>query len=288
MRKDDYKIWVKQFLKNASPTISKNFIEIVDLPDKIERPSVPLRHHIESSFNNRDRFSLIKLIHIFHYPDDYQQKTCQEIINTDFLIKLLTKINKFSSTNYNVKVLDFLFSIPLSAGQRNDVIALSFDLNLPIERLEKISLHLKPYQNNYLFDILQYLKIKIPVSADDYFRHLEFVGIDFFPTGKCCFKTYQVIERLPKNLNTHWKKILPKIFKQVPRNDIFLMTRFTGQPFSLKENIYFYLGHLKQAQQSEFMKSPLIDFLRWSTSGIRLKLIWLALKDDKKMEVYFC
>ncbi|MBZ9572759.1 hypothetical protein KJA17_01000 [Patescibacteria group bacterium] len=288
MTKQQYKIWAKQFFKQTSPKAGELFFEMIELADNLKRSRILLNHHLESSFNSKDRLNLIKATHIFRYPAFLGEKSARDFINWKMLISYLKELNKNFKAKFNFEALNFLLSVPLAQGGKNDGLAFNTDFICSKNHFNKISFYMRPSKIEWISEIAQFLKIKKPEIILSKIENLEFLGVDFLATGKCYLKFYQEINSLPESLEEQLKMMFSQVDKLKSIKTMLLMTKFGGDTSVLTKDIYFYCENLDSQQILELpcLKSYR-DFLKQIRPYLNnFKIIWLVPK-DKKLEIYF-
>jgi hypothetical protein len=291
MRTEEYKSWVKKFLTKTSLQSKNLFFETVNMADNLKLTKITLDHHIESSFNSADMLSLIKVVNIFRYPEFSGQKNCKDLINYKYVLNLVKKINKTFKVNFNIKALNYIFSIPLSSGRKNDGIVFSFDLNLLSNQFSKISLHINPSEISQVIKITQFLKIKKINKIYLNLKNLEFVGFDFYSDGKMLIKPYQEIQSLPINLNKEEREMFYQIDKLRKKKIYLIMSKFDNSLPLLEKNIYIdwrglnYMDFFKLTASST-LKSYRPFLERIKPYIIKFQIIFVAFKKEK-IEIYF-
>lgn len=301
MDKEEYKSWTNYFLKQPLINAQKLFFEMINLGSCLKRASSPaINYHIETSFNSEEKLRSIKIAHIFRYPIFLDEKNSQNFIKDNLLLNFVKKINKNQRCDFNLSAFKFILSIPLSSGNKNDVIVFYADFNLYHNNFSKISVHLNPSKNALPMAInqfLQFLKIKnnisIPLSV--FLKNLDFLGFDFYPTSECQLKIYRREKKLPENLSKKNKKLFYQIISQINKinlneRTILLMNKFNNKGVSLvRPDVYIYcenLIHYKNLFRFDFLDSYK-DFLKEIKPYVNLlTLTWIILK-NKKLELYF-
>jgi len=171
MTKNEYKKWVSRFLIKVPKDTQELFFKIVDLGNDLKKSNV--RYHIESSFNTKERFEVIKATYCFHYPKFLKEKRSCDFIKSDILSSIFEKISNNFKFKFDQKILNFILSIPLSQGRKNDVIVFYVDFNSFSNQFDKISIGLNPVSTKLLPKIGKFLKIKNWESLYQDFENIE-------------------------------------------------------------------------------------------------------------------
>lgn len=285
---EEYKCWVNQFLKKTQSQPKKLFFEVVDLANELKQSRIFLNHHMESSFNSQDKISLIKVTHIFRYPRFFKQKNCMDLINYKLILNLIEKINKIFKVNFNTKLIEYIFSIPLSFGYKNDGIVFCVDFNSDYNYFDKVSIYLNPIETSWIFKIAKSLRIKNTKLIYQNLKNLEFIGIDFYLNGKCVLKTYQEFHSLPTRLKKRRKEIFHRINKSGENGPYLIMNKFNNNSSFLEKSIYLNWEGLDYTDllKLNFSKS-FKDFLEQIRLYIiNFQIIFVAFK-GKRLELYF-
>jgi len=246
---------------------------------------------MESSFDSKNKFSLLKTTHVFHYPEFFKQKNCRDLINYEFILKLIEKINKNFKASFDIKTLNFISSIPLSGGHKNDMIVFYTDFNLTHNRFSKISVHLNPIEISLIPKIIRFLRIKNTELALSNLPNLEFIGIDFYPDRKHSFKIYQTITQLSENINKKMKNLFCQINRFNFGKKILLMEKYNFNNLSPSDkNIYIFYDK-KANNYKDLLRLPSLrryeNFLKQIYIYINKFCInWIAFKNGK-IEIYF-
>ena len=288
MTKEEYRSWVNPFLFNFSKSSKKLFIEVIGLAD-ILMQHIPLHHHIESSFNNYYREKLIKVIHLFRYPCFSHNICSKDLINHRQLLKFIRKLNVRFGTKFNIPNLEFLLSLNLSQGKKNDLIALSFDFIPCADQLDKLSLYINPYSFTEISKFLHFLMInKYALHYWSDLLHFAFIGCDFLPQGQCLVKQYREKNISNIVLSDYQKSILDILQKIKPIEGTLEMSRLNNKGIPLsKKYIYFYMNGLKYSEFLNKISARAFIFIKKIKPYVeRFRVIWIAVK-EKMLEVYF-
>lgn len=285
MTKNKYKKWASKFLIKVPKKTQKLFFKIVDLGDNLRKSKV--RYHVESSFNTMEKFKVVKATYCFHYSKLSGRKKCQDFIKGDILLNIFKKISDNFKFKFNRKILDFILSIPLSHGRKNDVIVFYVDFNSFSSQFDKISIGLNPVSTKFLPTIGKFLGIKRWESLYQNFTNIENIIFDFYPNGEYSLKIYQAIKASSKILRKEEKNVFQQLNKLKPIKRIGLLTRFrNNKPFS--KDIYFRCKGLDFKQFSKMSCfSSHKSFLEQIKPHVKnFGVSFIAIK-NKQLEVYF-
>jgi len=285
MTKNEYKKWVNKFLIKVPKKNQEFFLKIVDLGYSLRKPNV--KYHIESSFNTKEKFKVIKATYCFHYPKFSKEKRCYDFIKNDILLNIFKEISNNFKFKFDQKTLNFILSIPLSQGRKNDVIVFYVDFNSLDNQFDKISIGLNPLSTKLLPGIGKFLKIKNWKSLYQDFKNIEVTIFDFYPNGECSLKIYQAIKASPQILKNRERSVFQQLNQLKPIKKLGLLTRLrSNKPFS--RGIYFLC---KGSDFKQFSKISCFKchrtFLKQINSYVKnFRVSFIAIK-DKQSEVYF-
>jgi len=236
MTKNEYKKWASKFLTKVPKKFQELFFKIVDLGDDLRKSNV--RYHIESSFNTRERFKVLKATYCFHYPKFSGQKKCQDFMKGNILLNIFERISNDFKFKFDRKILNFILSIPLAQGKKNDVIVFYVDFNSSNNQFDKVSIGLNPVSTKLLLEIGKFLKIKDWKSFYQDFKNIEGIIFDFYPNGECSLKIYQEIKASPQVLREKEREVFQQLNRLKPIKTFVSLNRFRNKKL-LSKDVYF-------------------------------------------------
>ncbi|MBM3245846.1 MAG: hypothetical protein FJZ13_00750 [Candidatus Omnitrophica bacterium] len=287
MTEQTYLSWVKSVFRKShkAPAV---FLAAINSVLRARHPKAAMKYHLESSFNSRDGFSLIKAIQVFRYASGTRGICIGNLFDPDKLLDGVRKINRLFRADFNTGMMRDLCGLPLSKNRKNDVVVFTLDFNRPLHRFRKLSLHINPEHPQDIIRLKDRMKIKQSEAIRGNLDNLEFVGIDFYPQGECSLKTYQRIDSLPRGMDKGRKETMSQLGKLIRPRAMLLMTRFDNHGGHSAQNVYFYPGGRGGRQLLGLPPlSGYSDFLKKIGPYLEsFQIIWIAVKDSI-LELYF-
>jgi len=286
MIKNEYKKWVNRFLMKVPQKNQEFFLRIVDLGYNLRKPNVG--YHIESSLNTRERFKVIKATHCFHYPKFSREKRCSDFIKSSILLNIFEKISGDFKFKFDRKILNFILSIPLSQGGKNDVIVFYVDFNSFSNQFDKISIGINPVSTQLLPTIGKTLRIKNwKLLYQNFMNTKNFLGFDFYPNNECSLKIYQEIKASPQVFRGKAREVFQQLNRLSPIKTFILLNRFRNKKL-LSKDVYF---RCRKISSRRLFKMSCLNcyksFLEQVEPYIKnFEVGFIAIK-DKQLEIYF-
>lgn len=295
-----YQTWIhkNRLLKGAGYPVKILFYQAIELGERLKRQKT--KHQIETSFNSRDKQTLLKITHIFHlFRCKKETITAFNFIEGEKLISFIDNINKILNLKFNLEIFRYLLKIPQSPIlAKEQALIINFDLKIPNQEFKKISIAFNPQQIKQIEEVF---KKTIPLKQIYGKKNLAFINIDFYNDGKISFKIYYFYKKLPLKFNMRelQRDNLYRIFrviskKVMPPHYIFIMQKFNP----LKNKLIFGGAYFCYDENLSALKLKKIikigfnikynSFLKEVCNQINnFNISFLAFKPKNLIEVYF-
>jgi hypothetical protein len=189
---DQFLAWASPFLNRLPAPRRRLLAEGIELGRSMPRGDS--QHYMESSYNNVDGRSLMKVLHFFRYKRGpfASSFTGEKVVRWNILKDYLLRLNSDQGSRLDLRPAEKALRLPLSSGKNNDFFGLALDFKAETNRFEKLTLYFNPLDNRSFGRLCRVFGEGFtPLGGPRPGRGLAFVGLDLFTSGASHLKLYE-------------------------------------------------------------------------------------------------